>query len=65
MKGQSGLDINNPAKQYTLKSLPGEFSGLHLLAIMYAAFQKVDPSADLGADFSKEYAMALQAYKGR
>ncbi|WP_090142696.1 hypothetical protein [Limnohabitans sp. DM1] len=41
LKGQSGLQINDPAKQYTLKSLPGKFSGLQLLAIMYAAFQRV------------------------
>jgi hypothetical protein len=32
--GRSGLDINDPAKEYKLKNLPGEFSGLHLLAIM-------------------------------
>jgi hypothetical protein len=63
--GRSGLDINNPAKQYKLKNLPGEFSGLHLLAIMYAAFQQIDPSADLGADFSKEYALALMTVKER
>lgn len=63
--GQSGLQINDPAKQYKLKSLPGEFSGLELLAIMYAAFQKVDPSADLGADFSVEYAMAVKAARSR
>lgn len=65
LKGQSGLDINNPDKQYTLKSLPGEFSGLQLLAIMYAAFQRVDPTADLGADFSKEYEIAKKAVKTR
>ena len=65
MLGRSGLDINNPAKQYKLKNLPGEFSGLHLLAILYAAFQQIDPSADLGADFSAEYAVALKAAKGR
>ena len=50
MLGRSGLDINNPAKQYKLKSLPGEFSGLHLLAIMYTAFQQIDQSADIGAE---------------
>lgn len=61
MKGQSGLQINDPTKQYTLKSLPGEFSGLQLLAIMYAAFQRVDPSADIGADFAKEYELALKS----
>lgn len=65
MLGRSGLDINNPAKQYKLKNLPGDFSGLHLLAIMYAAFQQIDPSADLGADFSKEYAMALKTVNAR
>lgn len=65
LKGQSGLQINDPAKQYTLKTLPGEFSGLQLLAIMYAAFQKVDPSADVGADFSKEYALAIKAVQSR
>jgi tetratricopeptide (TPR) repeat protein len=65
MLGRSGLDINNPAKQYKLKNLPGDFSGLHLLAILYAAFQQIDPSADLGADFAAEYAVALKAAKGR
>jgi hypothetical protein len=63
MLGRSGLDINNPAKKYKLKNLPGEFSGLHLLAIMYAAFQQIDPSADLGADFSAEYKLAVQSMK--
>jgi tetratricopeptide (TPR) repeat protein len=65
LKGQSGLEINDPTKQYTLKSLPGEFSGLQMLAIMYAAFQKIDPSADLGADFSKEYALALKTIQSQ
>jgi len=58
--GRSGLDINDPEKKYSLKQLPGQFSGLQLLSYMYAAFQKIDPSADLGADFSREYAMARQ-----
>ena len=48
-----------------MKSLPGDFSGLQLLAIMYAAFQQIDPSADLGADFAAEYAVAKKAAKGR
>jgi hypothetical protein len=28
LKSQSGLEINESAKQYTLKNLPGEFSAL-------------------------------------
>ena len=61
--GRSGLDINNSAEQYTLKSLPGRFSGLHLLAIMYAAFRQIDSTLQSGADFSAEYEAALQMKK--
>lgn len=56
--GQRGLDINDPTQKYTLKTLPGTFSGLHLLAIMYTAFRQIDPSLDSGADFSREYEIA-------
>lgn len=58
MLGTKGLDINDPAQKYQLKSLPGNFSGLHLTAIMYAAFRQMNPSLDTGVDYSKEYAAA-------
>ena len=60
MLGRSGLDINDPDDKYTLKALPGKFSGLHLLAIMYTAFRQIDPTMDTGADFSAEYQAALE-----
>jgi hypothetical protein len=63
--GMKGLDINDPAQKYTLKSLPGSFSGLHLLSIMYAAFQKTAPGTDVGIDFSGEYAQAVAMLEGR
>jgi hypothetical protein len=53
MLGRSGLDINDPDEKYSLKSLPGKFSGLHLLAIMYTAFRQIDPTMDTGADFAR------------
>ena len=53
--GRSGLDINDPTRKYQLKSLPGDFSGLQLLSYMYVGMRQLDPSADTGADFSKEY----------
>ena len=56
--GMNGLDINDPDHKYTLKSLPGNFSGLHLLSLMYVAFKRVRPDADVGVDFSSEYAKA-------
>ncbi len=56
---ERGLDIADPAPKYELKTLPGAYSGLHLLAIMYAAFRQIDPAIDIGADFLREYEIAL------
>ena len=64
MLGRSGLDINDPESKYRLKSLPGEFSGLHLLAIMYTAFRQIDPTMETGADFTAEYQAALKMQEG-
>jgi tetratricopeptide (TPR) repeat protein len=60
--GMRGLDINDPSKRYTLKSLQGDFSGLHLVSIMYVAFQKTSPDTDIGIDLSREYAQALEIF---
>jgi hypothetical protein len=53
------LDINDPDQKYSLRSLPGKFSGLHLCSIMYAAFKQFAPGEDVGIDFSKEYEAAI------
>lgn len=63
--GQSGLDINDPSKQYSIRSLPGTFSGLHLVSIMYAAFQQFAPGEDVGIDFSAEYESAISMRGGK
>jgi len=60
MKGQSGLDINDPDQKYTLKTLPGKFSGMHLVSIMYAAFKQIDPSVNTGVDLQAEYEAATK-----
>ena len=57
--GQSGLDINDPDQKYSVGSLPGKYSGLHLCSIMYAAFKQFAPNEDVGIDFSKEYEAAV------
>lgn len=59
MLGRSGLDINDSAQKYSLKSLSGKFSGLHLLALMYTGLKQLAPEQDAGVDFSREYAQAL------
>lgn len=48
LKGQSGFDINNPDKRYTLKTLQGEFTGLQLVCYMYVGFKRIEPSVDKG-----------------
>jgi tetratricopeptide (TPR) repeat protein len=63
LKGQSGLDINDPEPKYTLKTLSGKFSGLHLVSIMYAAFRQMDPTMDAGVDLSAEFQAASTAFK--
>lgn len=58
---QQGFDIADPTPKYSLKALPGSYCGLHLLAILYAAFRQIDPAIDIGADFLREYEAARSA----
>ncbi|MCW5640973.1 MAG: tetratricopeptide repeat protein [Rhodoferax sp.] len=58
MKGQEGLDINDPSQKYTLTTLPGQFSGMQLVSIMYAGLKALDPEMDAGFDLSAEYEVA-------
>ena len=61
--GMKGLDVNNPEKKYRIKSLEGEFSGLHLVCLEYVAFKAIEPSLDIGFDLSKEYSSAKTMFK--
>jgi tetratricopeptide (TPR) repeat protein len=58
MLGRHGLDINDSSKKYTISSLPGEFTGLELVCIMYAGFHQIEPGMNVGVDFSQEYELA-------
>ena len=62
--GQGGLQINKPDIRYTLKNLPGEFSGLQLVAIMHAGIRWLDPKTDTGTGLDREYEVAL-ALRGK
>lgn len=46
--------VSNPGKK---------FSGRHLLAYMYTAFQKFDPDVDTGIDFDEEYEQAKDLFE--
>lgn len=62
MLGTKGIDINNPDHKYYLRSLSGEFTGLHLVSLMYAAFQQISPGQALGFDLAREYDTARELH---
>jgi len=61
--GQSGLDTNDSSQKYTLRSMPGNFSGLELVSMMYVAFKIVAPEQDVGFDLAREYQAALEMHR--
>ena len=61
--GQSGLDVNHPNKTYPLKSIPGNYTGLNVVCIMYVALEQVAPGQDVGFDIKAEYEEALRLFK--
>jgi tetratricopeptide (TPR) repeat protein len=62
MLGRNGLDINDSTQKYTLRSLPGKFSGLHLVSIMYVGMKAIAPDQDAGIDLSGEYDEAKKLF---
>jgi hypothetical protein len=64
--GRSGMDLDNADKVHVLSMFPGErFSGLELLCLMYAAFQRIKPDADVGVDMSAIWAPARMMHAAR
>ena len=63
LMGQRGFDTNSPAQQYRLKSLPGQFSGLNLVCLMYVAFKQIAPQQDMSFDLTKEFEVATAMHK--
>jgi Flp pilus assembly protein TadD len=56
--GRSGLDVNDPTKQYALKTLSGPFTGLELVCYLYVAVQALAPGTEVGFDLGREYEIA-------
>ena len=63
--GRTGIDVNDSQRQYNLKSLPGERSGLHLVCIMYAGMKSTTPELDAGFDLAAEYQAAVSLFEAR
>lgn len=63
-RGMEGIDYASTDRTYTLNTFPGEtFSGLQMLCLMYVAFQRIDPTVDIGVDFKSAYAQAVKMHK--
>lgn len=60
--GRQGLDTNDSTPKYKLRSLSGDFTGLHLVSLMYVGFKQLAPDHDVGFDLSEEYATAQQLF---
>jgi Flp pilus assembly protein TadD len=60
--GRRGLDVNDPEQKYELRSLPGSYSGLQLVSLMYVGWKRLQPEEDVGFDLSKEYEAALSLH---
>ena len=65
MLGTHGIEVNDPSVKYTIHSLPGEFSGLHLLSLQYVAFKQILPAQDIGFDLAAEYRKALTMFESK
>lgn len=57
--GETGLAVNDPDRRYGLKSLPGDYSGLHLMCLMHVGFRLFDQRTDPGTGLQREYDLAL------
>jgi Flp pilus assembly protein TadD len=62
--GMGGLDHASSDQKYELESLPGEmFSGLQLMCLMYAGFQRFAPEVDVGIDLREPFLMAMRLHQ--
>ena len=64
MLGRAGSDVNDPARRYTLRSLPGERSGLDLVCTMYAGMKTIAPEAHAGFDLAADFALSVPLSEG-
>ncbi len=65
MLGTKGFEINDPEQQYELRSMPGKFSGMQMVCIMYVGFKRIAPEHAASFDLTNEYALALKMFEER
>ena len=65
MLGTKGFEVNNPDQKYELRSMPGKFSGLHLLCIMYVGSKLIAPQSTPSFDLATEHDEAKAMFERR
>ena len=65
MLGTKGFEVNNSEQKYELGSMPGKFSGLHLVSIMYVGSKLISPESTPSFDLATEYIEAKAMFEQR
>lgn len=66
LKGTTGIDLDSPEKIHSISALGNErLSGLELICLMHAAFQRIHAGTDVGVDFSHIWPAAQMMHAAR
>jgi hypothetical protein len=64
LAGREGLDYGSPEKKYQVPAYgPESLSGLEVMCLMFAAFQRVAPQHDIGIELHDAYQKALAIHE--
>ena len=61
--GTKGWNVNDPTPRYELRSMPGKFSGLQLVSLMYVGLKLTAPEQNYGFDLAAEYKTAKELFE--
>ena len=66
LKGTTGIDLDSPEKIHSISAFGNErLSGLELICLMHAAFQRIHVGTNVGIDFSRIWPAAQMMHAAR
>ena len=66
MTGETGLNYASPDKTYSVPAYgPEKLSGLEVMCLMFAAFQRIAPQQDIGIELHEPYMKALALHEAK
>lgn len=63
MLGRGGFEVNDAQRKHHPNTLPGGFSGLHLVCLLYVGMHRLNPDAEIGFDLSAECRQAMSLHQ--